>query len=253
MIRVFVDASVLYAACYSKTGSARELLLESVGLDSLIIQRDGLDACLMRPENMERDEIGGSPDQYHVSLIQEGHRDQMERFHTPGGHENVVSLHPHVLMASHAPRDPISKLAVPGIGTVVESGGTFLNGRRVFCTDVGELAACALIVSRSEEARGEIDPLRPRLREIRPVGSVAYKLAAVAAGLADMNVSVQPKNEWDVCAGDLLVREAGGRMVDLNGQVRLYNQSNPLIGGGLVAGNPTLTGQMLTAIEELYP
>jgi predicted nucleic acid-binding protein len=30
MIRVFVDASVLYAACYSKTGSARELLLESV-------------------------------------------------------------------------------------------------------------------------------------------------------------------------------------------------------------------------------
>jgi predicted nucleic acid-binding protein len=30
MIRVFVDASVLYAACYSETGSARELLLESV-------------------------------------------------------------------------------------------------------------------------------------------------------------------------------------------------------------------------------
>ena len=136
--------------------------------------------------------------------------------------------------------------------SAVSGGGTFLNGKRVFCTDCQRLDAASLTVSRSEAARGEVDPLRPHLHEIREVGSVAYKLAVISAGLCDINVSVQPKNEWDVCAGDLLVCEAGGRMLDLEGRVRLYNQSDPLIRGGLVAGNPALTDALLGLISDLY-
>jgi len=137
--------------------------------------------------------------------------------------------------------------------SAVKGGGTFLNGKRVFCTETANLADACLIVSRSEDARGEVAPLRPHLAEVRPVGSVAYKLAVVAAGRADLNVSVQAKNEWDVCAGDLLVREAGGGMVDLKGRVRAYNQRDPLIRGGLAAGNSALTEQMLALVSELYP
>ena len=132
----------------------------------------------------------------------------------------------------------------------VRGGGTFVDGRRVFCTDVDQLDQATMIVSRSETRRGEIDPFLPHLKEVRPIGSVAYKLALVAAGDADLNPSVQPKNEWDICAGDLLVREAGGRMVDLSGQVRRYNQPDTLIAGGLVAGNPTLVEQMLHLIQR---
>jgi myo-inositol-1(or 4)-monophosphatase len=135
--------------------------------------------------------------------------------------------------------------------SAVQGGGTFLNGKRVFCTDTTRLEEATVIVSRSEDARGEIDPLRQHLKEIRPIGSVAYKLAVVAAGGADLNVSVQPKNEWDVCAGDLLVREAGGHMVDLNGAVRRYNQADPLIGGGLAAGNATLADASVELIRRV--
>jgi myo-inositol-1(or 4)-monophosphatase len=135
----------------------------------------------------------------------------------------------------------------------VAGGGTFLNGKRVFCTETAGLAGASLIVSRSEDARGEIDPLREHLGRVEPVGSVAYKLALVAAGGADLNVSVQPKNEWDVCAGDLLVREAGGRMVDLEGQVRRYNQADPLIRGGLAAGNPVLADASVDLIRRVCP
>ena len=136
--------------------------------------------------------------------------------------------------------------------SAVKDGGTFLNGKRVFCTDTRSLEDAVLIVSRSEDARGEIDALRPSVAEIRPLGSIAYKLAVVAAGDADLNVSVQPKNEWDVCAGDLLVREAGGRMVDLNGEVRRYNQPDPLIAGGLAAGPVGLTEGMVKLVSTLY-
>ncbi|MBT3344471.1 MAG: 3'(2'),5'-bisphosphate nucleotidase CysQ [Gemmatimonadetes bacterium] len=134
--------------------------------------------------------------------------------------------------------------------TAIKGGGTFLNGQRVFCSELVDLSDASLIVSRSEKARGEVDAIEPFLGEVRPVGSVAYKLAVVAAGGADLNVSVQPKNEWDVCGGDLLVREAGGHMVDLDGEVRRYNQENPLIEGGLAAGNKHLTTAVLDVVRR---
>jgi myo-inositol-1(or 4)-monophosphatase len=122
----------------------------------------------------------------------------------------------------------------------LKGGGTHLNGKRVFCTETSSLDQAVLTVSRSETKRGEIAPFESSVKEIRPLGSVAYKLAVVAAGLADLNFSVQSKNEWDVVAGDLLMREAGGLMLDLSGQPRRYNQADPLIKGGLAAGNPQL-------------
>jgi myo-inositol-1(or 4)-monophosphatase len=135
----------------------------------------------------------------------------------------------------------------------VHQGGAFLNGKRIFCSETSELKMATSIVSRSEEKRGEVTPFLPYMGEVTPVGSVAYKLALVAAGEADMNFSVQPKNEWDVCAGDLLVREAGGHMLNLQGEVRMYNQVDTLIQDGLVAGNSELTHQMLRLINEVNP
>ena len=61
---------------------------------------------------------------------------------------------------------------------------------------------------------------------VRPMGSVAYKLAQVAQGKCDMTFSLVPKNEWDICAGTLLVTEAGGQVTDLQGQPFRFN-SNP--------------------------
>jgi len=48
------------------------------------------------------------------------------------------------------------------------------------------------------------------------MGSTAYKLARVAAALCDASWTRGPKDEWDICAGVLLVTEAGGQCVDLN-------------------------------------
>ena len=45
--------------------------------------------------------------------------------------------------------------------------------------------------------------------EVRPCGSVAFKMALVAAGQADGTWTLVPKSEWDVAAGTALVRAAG--------------------------------------------
>ena len=102
------------------------------------------------------------------------------------------------------------------------------------------IADAVVIASRTEIKRDQFAPYAGWFRELRPVGSIAWKLACIASGDGDLNVSVAPKNEWDVCAGDVLVREAGGIYVGFDGARRRYNQEKTLIDAGMAAGPPAL-------------
>ena len=55
-------------------------------------------------------------------------------------------------------------------------------------------------------------------------GSVAFKLAELSTGNGDATFTLTPKNEWDICAGSLLVEEAGGRVTGLDGEPLVFNQ-----------------------------
>lgn len=140
--------------------------------------------------------------------------------------------------------NPLAKVAV----WATRNGGTFRDGQRVHVSACAQLAAATLIASRTETSRGQFDPYEGWFKEIRPVGSIAWKLACIASGDGDLNISTNPKNEWDVCAGDLLVREAGGTYLNFEGKKRIYNQRNPLIDIGTVAGSTNLVKQFLARL-----
>ena len=122
-------------------------------------------------------------------------------------------------------------------------GGSRLNvvgspaGRRV------------MVASRSEIENGEMDPFRADFA-ITETGSTAYKLVKVATGEADAFVSRGPKSEWDVCAGALIVEEAGGRATDLNGRAIRYNQQRTNV-FGIMATNGPLHGEMIERVAAL--
>ena len=120
----------------------------------------------------------------------------------------------------------------------MRNGGVFSNGVPVRVTKRTQLEGALIDASHSESERGEFDPFSPLL-EIHPVGSTAYKLARVAAGLCDASWSRGPKNEWDVCAGTLLVVEAGGNCVDLENAPFTFNLPDPLV-KGFIADNGCL-------------
>jgi myo-inositol-1(or 4)-monophosphatase len=124
-------------------------------------------------------------------------------------------------------------------------GGCFRDGVRTAVSRCTELAAAVVIASRTELSRRQFEPYQGWFKEIRPVGSIAWKLACIASGEGDLNVSVAPKNEWDVCAGDLLVREAGGVVLAFDGSARRYNQADPLIAAGMAAGGRELVERFL--------
>ena len=127
------------------------------------------------------------------------------------------------------------------LGTM-ETGVT-LNGKSVRVTDKSELEGVTVLASRSEVKRGEWERFMDGPLKVIPMGSVAYKLARVAAGLDDATFTLVPKNEWDIAAGVLLVESGGGRAVDKECKTFAFNRQNTLV-TGLVASGPRLFDQL---------
>ena len=121
--------------------------------------------------------------------------------------------------------------------------GACCNGQPIHVSPRSQLPGALVLASRSETGRGEWERFRDMLT-VRPMGSVAYKLAQVAQGTCDLTFSLVPKNEWDICAGTLLVTEAGGQVTDLQGQPFRFNQPETLR-AGLIATNGLLHEQVL--------
>jgi myo-inositol-1(or 4)-monophosphatase len=130
-------------------------------------------------------------------------------------------------------------------------GGVRVNGRPAHTSDVAELAAARILASRSEDKRGEWDVFKPRVR-VELTGSVAFKLALIAAGRGDGTFSLTPKHEWDICAGAALLLEGGGRITDCYGQPLRFNQERPLL-PGIIATNAPLFDGIRALIQELSP
>ncbi|MHA1200858.1 MAG: 3'(2'),5'-bisphosphate nucleotidase CysQ, partial [Candidatus Heimdallarchaeaceae archaeon] len=111
--------------------------------------------------------------------------------------------------------------------SAIKGEGAYLNGEPIHVNSKLDNKP-VIVASRSENKRGEWEDFK-QVAEVIPTGSIAYKLALVAAGTADATFSLCPKNEWDIAAGHLLVEEAGGVVSDKYGQCFIYNQKETLV------------------------
>ena len=118
--------------------------------------------------------------------------------------------------------------------------GVYLNGNKVVASKKNLLIDSKITVSRSELKRNEWEPYKNNFKSIDPIGSVAYKLALVSAGKYDIFATVAPKNEWDICAGDCLISEAGGVFKTINDKKIIYNQKKTLVTDTIIATNSIL-------------
>ncbi len=128
-----------------------------------------------------------------------------------------------------------------------ESGVTY-NGKPARPSPRKQLSGAMVLASRSEVKRGEWKQFESANFKVRPMGSVAYKLALVSAGLADITFTLVPKNEWDVAAGAALVESAGGWVRTLDNQPLRCNNRNPLL-TGLLAGGPNLREELMSMLQ----
>ena len=128
--------------------------------------------------------------------------------------------------------------------------GAFYNNKRMRVAARRELAdamVSAGLPNRGQtdhpQQRGELALMQIRAAGIRAMGSTALDLAYIAMGRFDGGWHRNLK-AWDMAAGLLFVKEAGGFVQGLNGE------ANPLHTGGYIAANADLLPQIKNALEE---
>jgi myo-inositol-1(or 4)-monophosphatase len=134
---------------------------------------------------------------------------------------------------------------------VAEKGaGAFLNDRRLRVAARRNLADCVIAtglpgVGRSirDTAIPQINRMMPKVAGLRRSGSAATDLAWVASGRYDgyWENGVHP---WDIAAGIVLVREAGGMITDAAGNAEMFATNTA------VAGNETIHPALLDNIAS---
>jgi myo-inositol-1(or 4)-monophosphatase len=125
--------------------------------------------------------------------------------------------------------------------------GVLYNGQPARSSQRTTLDEALILASRSEVKRGEWKQFENGPFRVQAMGSVAYKLALVSAGLADITFTLTPKNEWDVVAGAALVESAGGFVSTLEKTRLTANRHDPLL-SGLLASGPFLKDKLLDLV-----
>ena len=139
-----------------------------------------------------------------------------------------------------------------GAGTWVEIQGEGRQSIRVSRTDRPEEMVCIATRShRTPSIRRLVNGLMPR--KAVSTGSVGIKMAWIAEGRADyyINDSRGGCKEWDLCAPQIVLTEAGGRVTDFAERPFRYNRRDVRLYEGILASNGACHGELCRRITEL--
>ncbi|MXW91804.1 MAG: inositol monophosphatase [Rhodospirillaceae bacterium] len=132
----------------------------------------------------------------------------------------------------------------------VRGGGAFLNRRRLRVSSRSAMADALLATGLPYRGKPKhpaygatLEAILPAVAGVRRFGAASLDLAWVAAGRFDgfWEFDLEP---WDVAAGLLLVREAGGAVSDAAGRDRAWN------GAEVLAGNAALHGELRRLVGD---
>lgn len=123
--------------------------------------------------------------------------------------------------------------------TAIAGEGAQMNGARIHTSDVHEVDHCRMLADRTmlSHPNWNNPPLRPwPPMDIETRGSIAYRLALVANASFDAMLALSAKRDWDLAAGDLIMREAGGIVTTRTGAQIRYNCEQTLQPSVVAAG-----------------
>ncbi|MFC2061647.1 inositol monophosphatase family protein [Elusimicrobiota bacterium] len=123
--------------------------------------------------------------------------------------------------------------------TAVKGEGAYLNGKKIKVSEIGKLEQSLLATGFPydiKESHANIDHFNRFLMKaqaVRRPGSAAIDMCAVAAGKFDGFWELK-LNPWDVAAGSLIIREAGGDVTDFKGGFHDIYKQEILASNGLI-------------------
>jgi myo-inositol-1(or 4)-monophosphatase len=134
--------------------------------------------------------------------------------------------------------------------TAEKGKGTFMNDRRMRVAARKDLSDCVVATGIPHRGRkqhhrflSEAEAVMAKVAGIRRTGAASLDLAWTAAGRFDAywEYGLQP---WDLAAGILMVREAGGFVTDLDGGTDMMTS------GDVIVGNTHVRRELIETIHE---
>ena len=126
-------------------------------------------------------------------------------------------------------------------------GGAVCNGKPIAVREpAGELR----VGGPKPLIQGMPEPSRLCFTAVSYIPSLAYRLAMVARGVIDATFIKANSHDWDLAAADLILAEAGGRVLDRRGETPFYARRETRH-GTLVAGSGLLLDEMARSIRDM--
>lgn len=129
--------------------------------------------------------------------------------------------------------------------------GAYRNGERICCSGHGQLSDCLALMEYNAYFKNDHPAALEQAKriflacqDIRTLGSAAAELAYIALGVADVFLGRYLK-PWDYAAAVCIIREAGGVLGALDGELRVdrFNQH-------VIASNAAVFDQVLALLKE---
>ncbi|GEP08998.1 inositol monophosphatase family protein [Methylobacterium gnaphalii] len=143
----------------------------------------------------------------------------------------------------------------PALGAFYEAtagGGASLNGSPIRASDATELNGIRITGPKPLQDRLVRGAMRlgnrPELTRIERIPSLALRVARIAEGVIDLGLISADSRDWDLAGADLILREAGGMVCDLNGEPARYNRPEPRH-GELISAPLSLCEPALAALR----
>jgi 3'(2'), 5'-bisphosphate nucleotidase len=157
----------------------------------------------------------------------------------------------------YAPATDVLYWAARGHGAWVlrptSEAGAGAKAERLRVTGESDLGRMRLAESRSHRGprmESVVSALGVRA-EVRS-HSVGIKVGLLVERQADLYIHLSPKTkQWDTCAPEAVLTEAGGRMTDVFGGPMLYNTPDVLNRNGLVASNGAAHEEVIARLQPL--
>ncbi len=134
-----------------------------------------------------------------------------------------------------------------------EGGGATLNGAAIHVSGQEIVEGCRMVADAPmfRHPAWDSPPNRPWPEmHIENRNSIAYRLALVAAGQWDAMMALSAKRDWDLAAGDLILREAGGIVSSHEGRPLHYNRAET-VQTSILGANPVLHARLLERVGHL--
>ena len=124
----------------------------------------------------------------------------------------------------------------------VLAGGARLNGKRLRISGQTQLDGSSFVAHKSAVSRSKWKGPVPQI-DCAMTTSLILRQCVVASGEFDGAIAFGKKHDWDLAPGDLIVHEAGGCTLDLDGKRFIYNRASTRQ-NGLMAGSKALLDEI---------